>query len=267
MATADEMREWLAGNGYDPPERGRLRQELKDAYAAAHDGGQVPDDPDTGTAAEETPAAPAAETRPQRPRGRARSKTTAGGVISGLITGKKKTAGGTRAKAKARHPRIGLDKFISRLYTRTGQMVSGVSPATGRCLQAQAAMAGVMLEDVARDTIADRMLQPLARAEDKLDKVFALAAPPVLVLMLEAGDPENELRRHMLMGMLRESLLISMDVTEQYSDQIARNMQRSAENEAQIDQLLTFIFQGPEAAAAAAANGQQPQPQPEPAMA
>ena len=255
MATTEEIRAWLAGNGYDVPDRGRIREDLRQAYDAAHASPGTAEDDDGGISAadfEEEPSAVTPETRPARPRaGRTRARK-AGGILSGLLSSK---GGSGKQGTRKKTPRTGLDKLITRLYARGGQMMAAVAPATGRCLQAQSAMAGIILEDIAKDTIVDRILQPVARAEDKLDKVFALTAPPVLVLALETTDPDNAMRRMLLTQLLRESLLISMDITDAYASQIEETVRKNAENEKRVDDLLKFIFNVP------TAETEQPEPE------
>jgi hypothetical protein len=246
MTTTDEKREWLTKHGYEVPGRGRLSKTLQDIYDLEHPG-EAADPDDAGVNADDfaadeetTPVVP--ETRPRRPQASRTRGRKAGGILGSLLGGK--TASG-KPKAGKKHPRVPLDKMMSRIYTRGGQMLSAFAPATGRCLQAQSAMAGVILEDITRDTVADRIFQPMARIEDKLDKTFALVAPPVLVFALETTDPDNARRQVMLTGLLRESLLISMDVTAAYAGRVAEQAARTQENEAAVDKLLEFIFTVP----------------------
>lgn len=267
MASATDMRKWLREQGHDVPARGPLPQDAVDAYEAAHGSdnveylSQVPgvseDDfaPDPDDLEPPPPPPVKAESRPRTGRQmRAAERTSRGRTRSerwiGKLLGDDQPAGSKgKPKGKPKHARISLDKLITRLYNRAGQMAQSVAPATGRCLQAQAAMAGVILEDVARGTMVDRILQPVARAEDKADKVFALAAPPLIVFALEASPPGDVFRRQMLMGFLRESLTISLEVTEAYAEQITMNLQRNAEREAEVDKLIATIFAVPQATA------------------
>lgn len=260
MATVAEKRAWLRANGYKVSDRGRLTPYFQAAYEKAHPEESEPwtgdpwDTDGTSDAADSTvpseepePSGVTDETRPVRPRASRGKTRKPGSGILGWLTGGKDQGKSKRGPKPKAPPRVSVDKFISRGYLRLGQFAAAVAPATGRCLQAQSTMAGILLEDITRDTVADRILQPMARAEDKLDKTFALLAPPILVFALETGDPENVMRRMFLTGLLRESLLISMDVTQQYADQVAAAAQRSKENEEAVDQLLSFIFGQPQA--------------------
>ena len=259
MATAAEKRAWLRDNTTeDIPDRGRIRPDLDKLYDDAHplnpgdwdveDGGD-----DLATAMDTEPDVPMEpEGRPATPRAarqarRARPRT---GRLLGKLLG---DDGKTKAKAGAKRkvPRISLENFTARAYSTLGRMVRPISPATGNCLQAQAAMAGVLLEDVAQGTIIDRFLQGPARAEDKLDKGFALVAPPLLVFAIEANQaavqagaktPQQGMVRHaMLMPVLRESLRIGLEVSEGFADQIKARLEREQEFDGQIDELISLI--------------------------
>jgi hypothetical protein len=258
MATASEMRQWLHDNGRTQSMKGRISAEDRAFYDAAHgDGTQNTDSPDDfeeniGVSAADFPgedeAEPdtiAGEQQPKRVRTR---KPAAARARSGLVRG---LLGSQSSKTKKKPgprkpPRVSLEKFTSRGWTMLGRMAMSVSPPTGRCLQAQAPMAGVILNDIARDTVADRILQPLARAEDKLDKVFALTAPPLIVMALDMSNGlppgEQAARQAILVPMLREALRVSLEVTESYAEQITMRLEQNARYDAQIDKLIAMIF-------------------------
>jgi hypothetical protein len=271
MATVTEMRAWLRENtGEDIPARGRLDARWIQMYEAANgtdpgdadwdlgddgDGIDGPDDLEPSV-----PLEPERAPRTARSARASRRAEPVGAKTSRLLgslrgqQGAKKT--GARKKAK---PRISLENFTARAWSTFGRMVYPISPATGNCLQAQAAMAGVLLEDVAQGTIVDRLLQGPARAEDKLDKVAALALPPLVVFAIEqnqaavaagAKTPQAGMIRHaMLMPVLRESLRIGLEVSESYSEQIKARLEREQRFGAEIDTLIALIFGQAEATA------------------
>jgi hypothetical protein len=260
MATASEMRQWLHDNGRTQSMKGRISAEDRAFYDAAHgDGTQNTDSPDDfeeniGVSAadfpgeDETEPDTVADEEQQPKRVRTRKPAAArarSGLVRGLLGGQQQSKGKRKTTPK-RAPRVSLEKFTSRGWTMLGRMAMSVSPPTGRCLQAQAPMAGVILNDIARDTVADRILQPLARAEDKLDKVFALTAPPLIVMALDAskGLPPGEqaARQAILVPMLREALRVSLEVTESYAEQISMRLEQNARYDAQIDKLIAMIF-------------------------
>jgi hypothetical protein len=275
MATASEMRQWLHDNGRPQSVKGRISDGDRAFYDAAH--GEAPaadeaefdeamgvsaadfpeedeaeEDPGPGVTEERTPRSRASRTR--KP-----SAARAGGLVRGLIGGQSKSK---RKPSAKKQPRVSLEKFVSRGWTMLGRMAISVSPPMGRCLQAQAPMAGIILEDIARGTVTDRLLQPLARAEDKLDKGFALAAPPLLVGLIDManGLPPKEAaaRQAVLVPMLRESLRVMMEVSESYAEAITERLEQNMKFDADIDRLLGAIFGQAEAQA-------ETEPQPEPA--
>jgi hypothetical protein len=280
MATVTEMRAWLRENtGEDIPARGRLDARWIQMYEAAN--GDGPGDPDWDLGDDADGMADPDDLEPSVPREPERAPRTARSAraarraepvgaktsrLLGSLRGQQ-AKGKTGAKKKAK-PRISLENFTARAWSTLGRMVAPISPATGNCLQAQAAMAGVLLEDVAQGTIVDRLLQGPARAEDKLDKVAALTLPPLVVFAIEqnqaavqagAKSPQQGMMRHaMLMPVLRESLRIGLEVSEQYADQIKARLEREQRFGAEIDQLIALIFGQAEATAE-----DVPEPEPE----
>lgn len=274
MPDAAEIRRWLNENGRPQPDHGRIGKDDRAFYDAAHgDGTMTTDSPEDfedesamGVSAADFPpdddpgAFVADEERPRsgrRARSRKPAAARAGRFASRLLGEPARPARGKKAP-----PRVSLEKFVARSWTMLGRMSSSVSKPLGNCLQAQAPMAGVLLEDIARGTVADRLLQPVARAEDKLDKVFALAAPPVLVLAIDmsSGLPPEEAaaRQAILVPMLREALRVSLEVTEAYAEAITERLAANARYDEQVDKLIAAIFGQVQAQA-------EPEPEPAPA--
>jgi hypothetical protein len=271
MATLADKRAWLREyTAEDIPARGRLRPDLEAMYDDAHPDTPDAADGDWDLGGDETEVAdpedlePSVPMQPERAPRTARAARSerraqppaarASRVVSSLLGGKQ---GKPAAKGKKTPPRIGLEKFVTRGYSTLGRMVAPLSQPMSRCLQAQAAMAGVIFEDMARGTMADRLLQPVARAEDRLDKGFALAAPPLIVLAIEqtqvavnAGRIDQQqamVRMAFLQPILRESLRIGLEVSESYADQMKARIEQDAKWDAQVDDLIGMIFEMPAA--------------------
>jgi hypothetical protein len=272
VTTLAEKRAWLRDNTVEEiPSRGRLRPDLEALYDRAHPAdtiGDIPDDdPDwdldgDGDMAGADDLEPSVPMQPERPprtartaraATRATSRTTRTDRWVGKLLGDgKATPKGSGVKGKKAPPRVPVEKFTTRMYTSLGRMVSSIAPATGNCLQAQAAMAGVILEDTVRGTFVDKILQPAARAEDKLDKISALVLPPVVVFAMEqnhaavaagARTPaQGMMRETFLMPILREGLRVGMEVSEAYADQIKARLERNVAQESEIDKLIAVIF-------------------------
>jgi hypothetical protein len=264
MTTASEMRQWLHDNGRPQSVKGRISADDRAFYDAAHgEGTQVTDSPDdfeenVGVSSadfgedEAEPDDVTPERTPRRVRTRKPAGKATGGLVRGLLGGQSKSK---RKPAARKVPRVSLEKFVTRGWTMMGRMAMAASPPMGRCMQAQAPVAGIILEDIARGTVTDRLLQPLARAEDKLDKGFALAAPPLLVGLIDMsnGLPPQEAaaRQAILVPMLRESLRVMMEVSESYAEAITERLKTNMRFDADIDRLLGTIFGQPEAEAEA----------------
>lgn len=249
-----DIRAVLREHGYEPPARGKLSADWLDKYAsiqAGTDGSQVPgdDDPADVTAASYPDPGPlaAGEAMPAENRPR---KTAAG--RKPLSDRLKAARGGTRGrKRKVKHPRVPVDRLTGVVWEALGRLFTPISPPTGRCLQLEAPVAGLILEDIVRDTAADRILQPLARAEEKGKKILALAGPPMIVLALEQAqqldDAQRMAREAFLIPMLREALVLWGDVAgDKLEEQMARAAERGPSYE-RADELMALIFAPPTA--------------------
>ena len=250
----DEARAVLRAHGEeDIPERGRLRAELKARAAmyadqddmadpAAADGAPVtaaaePDLPGDGA---ETVAA---ERRPRR-------VTASRPGLRERLSGRASPGKG-KPRKKAKHPRVPVDRITGMVWEALGRMAGAISPPVGRCMQLQAPVTGLVLEDIVKGTFADQVLQPLARAEEKGKAAFAVIAPPVLVLALEQAQqlPDNQRipREAFLVPALREALALWGEVAEgKMEEQMARAAKMGPRYE-QADALLAMIFAPPAA--------------------
>lgn len=203
-----------------------------------------PEGADDAAAPEVGPAA-AAERRPRRVKAK-----PAGGLLSSLKAGGKT---GSRPRPK-RYPRIPVDRFAGRAWRMLARMATPVSPPIATCLALQSTTAGIILEDVVKDTAVDRLAQPLIRAEAKGEKVFALIAPPVLVGAITAAqglpDDQRAMREAILFPMLREALVLNVEIAGERLTAELDRVSESAETAAKVDRMLSEIFAsfGPPAA-------------------
>lgn len=258
-----EARAVLAAHGIPAPSRGRLRPDLRDqadelAKAGGgpeYDGGITEADfpPDDSPPAElggelggELGAAPGAE--PASGERRPRRVRQAGPGIRGRITGTPPPKSRSKAKGKKQeHPRVPVDGLIERTWEMLARMAMPVSPPVARCMAFQAPVAGLVLEDAVRGTFIDRGLQPVARAEDRAEKVVALIGPPMIVGALQAAqglpDDQRMMREAILLPMLRETLAMQVRVAGDKIDRVmARNAERGPVYE-QVDAMIKAIFE------------------------
>lgn len=211
MATSAEKRAWLAENGH--PElaggSGTLPKALRDKYDAAHapadDYGEGTDPGDFGAAefdepldfvtADDPPAPPGdgeapggaegaagaavAEERPSRPHA-ARPRFSFGKLKSGA-----------KAEPKGRtFRRVSIAPLIEDAYSDIAWAAAGIPPLQ-RLLYAQAPIAGVVLDPVVKDTVADRVvLQPMARNYERMKVGMALIGTPMALVAVLATAPE-----------------------------------------------------------------------------
>lgn len=208
MVTQAEARRWANEQGMDVPARGPLSNEVMAAYNAEHDEGPDPDpgfpgfpvSPDAPDVSE--PGPPPADLTEARPRA---VKTPRGRGLA-VLAGRARGTGGTKTgKAKRKGPvrgRVPVDKLIATGWRLLATAAKPL-PATSRLLTLQAPVAGLVLEDTIRGTVVDRLLQPIARAEEGGKAVFALLGPPLIVTMMQSQPAMFML----LLPALRESLL------------------------------------------------------------
>jgi hypothetical protein len=246
--TDDEARAILRTHDETPPDRGRLSAEwrAKATHYADQDTGESDyeagvTDADFTAAEAEAPPAVVEERRPRRVRAAA-PKTPSLRDTTRTLFGK----GPRKPKAKVTHKRVPVDRFIGRMWEVLGGLAGRVDVPLGRCLQMQAPVAGLILEDVVKGTAADRAIQPLARAEEKAEKVIALAAPPMIVLALEyaAGLPpeQRQLREAILVPMLEESMTLWVKVAgDKLDEQIAREAETAPARQ-KARELMELIF-------------------------
>lgn len=269
-----EARAILREHGEEPPKRGTLgaswrdrAQELADFGPAPfpsangaepaddYDQGVTPGDFDGVSTAADPPGVPAAAaaappaSREQRPRRPKRERKSLADRVRSASSGKPKT--------KKHHPRVRVDGLISRGWALLGGMAARVDPPVGRCLQMQAPIAGLVLEDVVKGTFADRALQPIARAEDKAEKVGSIVLPPLIVAALEMSqqlpEPQRKAREAILLPLLVESLVLGERVAGQYSTEILERAARDEPARQRAAELIGMIFAVPPDGAATSA--------------
>lgn len=206
MATNAERRAWLAENGHPELANGSGRlpnaliKEADAALAPADDYGpgteeadfdapldfvEADDPPDPELAAaraadvedDRRQAAYVAEERPSRPRA---SKPRF------AFSRPKRPA---KPKAKLKHKRVSIAPLIEDAYSDIAWAAAGVPPLR-KLLQAQAPIAGVILDPVVKDTIADPVLQIAARNHERMQVGMALLGTPASLMATLVSAPE-----------------------------------------------------------------------------
>jgi hypothetical protein len=82
---------------------------------------------------------------------------------------------------KTTKPRVPVSDLISGAWGLLSQFVGQVNPVVSRVLAVQAPVAGMLLEDTVKNTVVDKVLQPVARMATGGEMAMALLGPPILM--------------------------------------------------------------------------------------
>lgn len=282
MATATEIRTWARAEGIEVNERGKIGAGVRRAYDDAHGG--AADTYDNGVTAADFLPGPDPHPHPAEPeleeeaapravegqRGASKPPAAARarqlwGKIGRKDTGKNTGTGKAKRKAPARHPRIPAAPVIEHVWSQLAWAARPLPPMQ-KILAAQAPTAGLMLEDTVRDTVLDaRILQPIARAEEKFKAVNALILPPlwtmaismwggavtrevqgqVVVVTDERGIPVWDERTRVLVAGLRFSLMSWMEISGRHAEEIKERAETLTRQADEADQLIAWILAPP----------------------
>ena len=288
MASTTDVREWAKEQGYEVGGKGRIPQAIRAEYDAAHlaagpdpavpadeagpagyGGGVTEADFPPGTPAPEPaaggPVEAAAETRPRRVAtakapGRSFSRRLWGG------------GGGKPARPAKRHPRVSLKGLAEDAFLDLAWTFQGLPPLE-KILYLQAPLAGQVVEESVRGTAADKILQPVARADRQFKAFEALTAPAwVAAIMLRGRKDDNgeySPETKLMFAGLRHSLLSMSRVVDDFDFERQRAKSEELRTASgQIDAMIAYLFEMPELteeqlqaraaaqAARAGANGQ-----------
>jgi hypothetical protein len=226
VSETQDIRVWAKDNGLDIAPKGKIPSAIRQRY----EGREEPP-------AEAVPeAAPVQETsggeRP--PAGRKRG-------LPGLLS-----RGPDGGKAGTPHRRVSIEGIVSSGWG-IGAMMLSRSPQSlpmARVLDLQAPVAGIIVNDVARGTMLDKALQPLARAGAGGEKVMALAGPPLLVGIISANPALYPVLRPVLKATLMSWMEISAPAMKKAE---ARAQKWHAEfGGTDIDAMIDGLFAIPE---------------------
>lgn len=290
-----EIRAWLRGRGQEVTARGKLRQAQRDEYAAAHgqpaaaagpagdtdyDGSVTeadfgPDAVDEYDQADELEAeqTPRSATPPATPKQRRESATARARSIWSRATGgpesqtssKKGKAASSSSPRRPVRPWVSTSGIIEHVWSQLAWAARPLPPVQ-KILAAQAPMVGVLLEDAARGTFIDRaILQPAARAEDRLQAVNATLGPvlwttaialrgqamedpqrPGAPLLDENGAPVWNEATRVMVGGLRFSLMSWLRVGEKRADEIQAAAEELTQLGDEADALIAWLLAPPD---------------------
>ena len=279
MTSATDVRAWLVEHaeeldGAEIPGKGRIPKALQEVYDAAHPhggdgaaGGAYPEESalnrgvgagpayDGGVTEADFPAAPesgephapgtAGPDSERRPRRVGATRKQQAKTFRQRIWG-----GGSGAKRPAKkHPRMSLKGLIEDTWMDAAWTFQGLPPIE-KVLYLQAPLAGQLLEDTVRDTAADKMLQPIARADRTFKAFEALTAPLWTGLIMVKGrrdeDGNYSPETKMMFAGLRHSLLaMTRAVDLDFVEMKVRSEELKGKS-AQIDEMIAWLFEMPE---------------------
>jgi hypothetical protein len=230
MAELTDIREWARREGRDIGERGRVPKDVIADYEAAQINARadlngepdvaLPDDPDTG----ETPPAPPDPGRSRSGAPRSDETRPAPGKRKRFWQPKDPPAGG---KPKPAPKRLPLETWAGRLWKGLAYVAGAGNTPTSRCLNMQAPVAGIILDDMIKGTAIDRLAQPLARMGEGGKNVAALVGLPLLVAATERQPQLYPYTRPLMAEAATEWVLIAgpaMRKAKQRAEAVAKEL-------------------------------------------
>lgn len=143
------------------------------------------------------------------------------------------------ARAKPPKPRKSVENLIATAWRIGAQLVAPINLPVARTLDMQAPVAGLILEDVVKDTMVDKILQPLARIEGGGETAFALLGPPMLVGTITARPQMAP----MLVPVLRQALYSWMELAGPHIKKVQERERKFQEDYGQdIDNMIAYLL-------------------------
>jgi len=191
-ASSTDIRIWAHEHGYELGARGRIPAQTRAAYEAAHADEDVTDVPvpDTG----ETPPDISAdrnspETAPPQASGDNARDTGETPPKTGRRRFRDRIKPPPAPEGKSHEKRRSLERWADRAWRVAARFAGAPGTPTGRVMTMQAPVAGMLIDDMVKGTVVDRIAQPVARLAENSGDVWGLVGPPVLVLAIERLGP------------------------------------------------------------------------------
>lgn len=234
MSSIQDIREWgrQQEEWSDVPNKGRLPKGLRTAYMDAHPD-EAMKNARTTLGMDDNPyqtfdnVTLVDETKPkQEPTTREKIRTA---------VAKRKTP----AAPKKAKPRMSVDRLVQRIWEFGARMVGPVNPYVSRVIAYQAPVAGIILEPAIKDTVVDKLLQPIARTEKGAETLFALLGPPLLVGVVTYRPSSAPL----VLPVLRESLAVMIEVCGPAMEQVKQRQEEWEQKYGtDVDKLLEALL-------------------------
>jgi hypothetical protein len=223
-----DIREWAAQRGIEVRPKGPVPRDVRTAYYAEQVGGEVPPPPPAEPSGEAPPGSGETPPEVKRPWWKRDRKEP-----------------GERGKSGRRTP---VDQIVG-LAWEFGAFALSQEPRmlpVARCVSMQAPVAGLIIDEAVKGTVADKVLQPIARAGEAGEKMFGLIGPPLIVAAI-TGKPE-------LFPVLRPALKMSLMQWMFISEPAMKKAEKRSRDWAErfggvdIDGMIDQLFAPPEGA-------------------
>ena len=289
-----DVRDWAREQGMEVSDRGRLPKAVQQRYDAEHeqlgepevaglghdqagddyDGGVTEADfppaaggdlgplegHDTGTAAAAVPGrrhlAPVGDTGEQAPRAVHTAKVRRS--FRERVWG----GGGTKpAKpAKPARARMSLRTLAEDMFLDAAWAFQSLPPVE-KVLYLEAPLAGDIFDKSIKGTAADKVFQPIARANQQIKGIEALTAPLWVGLIVARGRKDEQgnysPETRMMFGGLRHALLSLTRSTTMDFDKLRKKSEELRTASGQVDRMIEWLFEVPEQPQEAEARQEQ----------
>lgn len=231
-----DIRTWAQGQGLDVAPKGKIPLSVMEAW----NGRETP--PGSVAAATTT----AGEVVPEGPPGGDSGETRP--AHQGIRPFWKKPKG-EKGTPRSAHRRVSTENIVAGAWG-LGAWAMSRNPMmlpTARVLDMQAPVAGVVINDVTRGTVVDKVLQPLARMEEKGGKVGALVGPPILVGLMTSYPALHEPLRPVLKMALMTWMEVSEPAMKKLEARAKRFEDKVGASAADIEGMIDALFAPPPA--------------------
>jgi hypothetical protein len=228
MSGSQDIREWAASNGIDVAGKGPIKGEIKDKYYESH-----PDE-FAGLPSDTSEVTDTGERMPDE------APPEKGGVS---FWNKRKKAKTPSSRGGAR--RTSIEGIVSAGWGFGAMLVASKQNLlpVARVLEMQSPVAGVIVNDLAKGTIVDKILQPFARAGDKGEQMMGLIGPPLITTAI-LTKPELY---PVLRPVLKMSMMSWLELAEPAMKKVQAKQEKFAERfgEIDLDGMIDAIFAPP----------------------
>jgi hypothetical protein len=268
MSEAHDIRVWAQANGWDLGDRGRIPGDIREAYETRVDdeadeqpeldfseGMLFPPDPGGGPESNgDGPGLP--DVGPPMPERRPERQPRAPRQRRGFQRTRREPR---KRKTRVVRARVSVESLISSGWGLGAFALSQVPRMVpvARVLDMQAPVAGIVVEDMAKGTVADRWLQPFARMAQNGGRAGALIGLPAVVAVVTANPQLYPVARPVMRVLLVNWLELAGPALDKARQRAARL--ESTLDGVNIDAMLDSLW-------APVPDGAQPSPDEEAAV-